>query len=91
MSELLETDHQAIAEKERVAREHLRIIAEGDEAAIAANVTSDYFNYRSADEPGDARKRGPEGFLATLRWLHRAFTDMHFITSPKVKTGNCRI
>lgn len=26
----------------------------------------------------EARQRGPEGLKATIRWLHRAFTDMRF-------------
>jgi hypothetical protein len=65
-------------EAERLAREHLRIVAEGDEDAVAANVTPDYFNHRSADEPMATRQRGPVAVIATIRWLHRAFTDMRF-------------
>lgn len=65
-------------EMERLAREHLRIIESGDEDAIEANITSDFFNLRSADEPIEARRQGPEAFKATIHWLQRAFTDMHF-------------
>lgn len=67
-----------MGDAERLAREHLRIVAAGDQDAVATNVTSDYFNHRSADEPIEARQKGPEGLKATIRWLHRAFTDMRF-------------
>jgi hypothetical protein len=36
---------------ERLVREHLNITASGDFDAVEANVTADYFNHRSADEP----------------------------------------
>ncbi|GAA5052263.1 ester cyclase [Haladaptatus pallidirubidus] len=53
-------------------------MATADRAAVNTYVTPDYFNHRSADEPMEARQRGPEGPKATIRWLHRAFTDMRF-------------
>lgn len=59
-------------------REHLNLTARGDMSAVERNVTSDYFNHRCADEPMDTRGRGPEAVKATIRWLHRAFTDMRF-------------
>lgn len=61
-----------------VAFEHLRIFAAGDVAAVNANVTVDYFNHRSADEPLAARQPGREGYKVTLAWIRRAFTDMRF-------------
>jgi ketosteroid isomerase-like protein len=64
--------------KEHLVREHLNLTARGDIAAVAANVTPDYFNHRCADEPMDTRQRGPEALRATIRWLHRAFTDLRF-------------
>ena len=70
-----QVDHLAI---EHVAREHLRIFAAGDLDAVDANVTADYLNHRSADEPLEARVRGPEGYKATLRWAQRAFAEMRF-------------
>lgn len=66
------------SESERLVREHLELTAGGDINAVDANVTSDYFNHRSADEPLATRQRGPEGLKATIRWLHRAFADMRF-------------
>jgi hypothetical protein len=61
-----------------MAREHLRIVAAGDESAVPANLTADYLNHRSADEPLAARQPGPDGLNATMRWLQRAFADMRF-------------
>ena len=71
-------DTTAVLDCERLAREHIRIVESGDFDAVDANVTSDYFNRRSADEPLDARVPGPEGLKATIRWLHRAFADLRF-------------
>lgn len=88
MTNPVETSKDPTTEKENLAREHLRIIAAGDKDAVAANVASDYFNHRSADEPIDARQRGPDGFKATMRWLHRAFTDMRFEFHEAAVNGN---
>lgn len=63
---------------ESIAREHLRIFTAGDHTAVVGNVTDDYLNHRSADEPAAARQRGPDGFNATLTWIARAFTDLRF-------------
>jgi ketosteroid isomerase-like protein len=75
-------------EAERLAREHLRLVAAGDQDAAARNVTADYFNRRSADEPLGTRRRGPEGLKETIRWLHRAFADMRFEVHQAAATGN---
>ena len=71
-------DDSVIDDLERLAREHLRIVTSADFDAVADNVTPDYFNRRSADEPLDTRVPGPEGLKATIRWLHRAFADLRF-------------
>ena len=72
------TTHESSSAAERLAREHLNITAGGNFQAVEGNVTPDYFNHRSADEPMETRQRGPEGLKATMRWLHRAFADMRF-------------
>ena len=72
----------------RLSREHLRIVAAGDEDAVPANLTPDYFNHRSADEPMDTRQRGPAAVIATIRWLHRAFTEMRFEIHEVAVNGN---
>ena len=78
MNGLSSTTDDNIGAAELLVREHLNLTARGDLAAAERNVTSDFFNHRSADEPIETRGRGPEVLRATIRWLHRAFTDMHF-------------
>jgi len=78
MNKLSPTTDDKMRLAELLVREHLNLTARGDLAAVDKNVTSDFFNHRSADEPMETRRRGPEGLRATIRWLHRAFTDMHF-------------
>jgi predicted ester cyclase len=63
---------------ELLVREHLNLTARGDFALAETNVTRDFFNHRCLDEPMDARGRGPDALKATIRWLHRAFANMHF-------------
>ena len=72
------TAHATASTAELVVREHLNLTARGDLSAVDRNITSDYFNHRCADEPMNTRGRGPEALKATIRWLHRAFTDMRF-------------
>ena len=72
------TGSSSTAQAEALACDHLHILAAGNMQAAAANVTSDYFNHRSADEPLEARVRGPAGYTATIRWIHRAFSDLRF-------------
>jgi len=78
MNKLSLTTDDKIGAAELLVREHLNLTARGDVAAAEKNVTSDFFNHRSADEPMETRDRGPEALRATIRWLHRAFTDMRF-------------
>jgi predicted ester cyclase len=69
---------EKIKEVEALVREHLNLTARGDFEAVERNVTADFFNHRSTDEPMAARGRGPDALKATIRWLHRAFIDMRF-------------
>jgi predicted ester cyclase len=88
MTAPVQTPPSVMTEAERVAREHLRIFASGDEAAVRANVSLDYINLRSLEEPAATRQPGPEGFKATIRWAHRAFTDMRFEFHQAVVNGD---
>lgn len=72
----------------QLVREHLNLTARGDLDAVEANVSSDFFNHRSADEPMEARQRGPGASKATIRWLRRAFTDMRFEVHEVVVAGD---
>jgi predicted ester cyclase len=88
MNSQVEVQSHAISQAEHLAREHLRIFADGDLEAVAGNVTANYLNHRSADEPIEARVRGPEGYKATLRWAQRAFTQMRFEVNQVAVSGN---
>ena len=65
-------------EIEAVIREHFRIVAEGELEAMDDNVTADFLNLRSVDEPLQAREPGPDGLRATSLWLRQAFADLRF-------------
>ncbi|WP_424949782.1 ester cyclase [Deinococcus sp.] len=84
----LAQNSRSAADPETLARDHLHIVAAGDMQAAVANVTAEYLNHRSADEPLACRQRGPTGYLATIRWLHRAFTDLRFEVHRVVVSGD---
>ena len=65
-------------EIESAVREHFHIVAEADLEAIDDNVTADFLNIRSAEEPLAARQPGPAGLRATSLWLRQAFGDLRF-------------
>lgn len=65
-------------EMQAVIREHFRIVEDGDTEAMSDNVTEDFVNIRSAEEPTSARQPGPAGLRATSEWLRRTFADLHF-------------
>ncbi|MBA3801263.1 MAG: hypothetical protein H0X18_19695, partial [Geodermatophilaceae bacterium] len=67
-----------VAVVQHAAHENFRLIEDHDLDAVAANVTGDFVNRRSADEPMAARTPGPEGMAATVAWLNRAFADIRF-------------
>jgi predicted ester cyclase len=66
------------AEIEAVVREHFRIVADGELAAMDDNVTADFVNIRSAEEPLTARQPGPDGLRATSVWLRQTFAELRF-------------
>ena len=69
---------QAVHEIEVVVREHFRIVSEGELEAMDGNVTADFLNIRSAEEPVAARRPGPDGLRATSLWLRDTFADLGF-------------
>jgi hypothetical protein len=82
---LASVDH---IEAARVAVEHLEIVARVDLDAVDGNVTEDFLNHRSAEEPPEARELGPAGLKATIAWLQRAFTDMRFECDEVIVDGD---
>jgi len=75
------TEHMTVATPDQIdtiVREHFRIVAEGELEAMDENVTADFLNVRSTDEPLAARQRGPDGLRATSLWLRQTFADLSF-------------
>jgi ketosteroid isomerase-like protein len=72
----------------RIAVEHLEIVARGDLEAVDGNVTEDFLNHRSAQEPLESRERGPAGLKATIAWLQQAFSDMRFECHDVIVDGD---
>jgi steroid delta-isomerase-like uncharacterized protein len=63
---------------EAVVREHFRIVAAGDLDRMEHNVTADFLNIRSAEEPRATRQPGPDGLRATSQWLRQTFAELRF-------------
>lgn len=73
-----EQEQGMVALIQHAAHENFRLIEDYDLDAVVANVTGDFVNRRSADEPMAARTPGPDGMAATVAWLNRAFTNIRF-------------
>ena len=56
----------------------IHAMAAVDLDTLRRTVHPDAVNREALAEPPDTRGRGPEAFLATARWLARAFTDLAF-------------
>lgn len=57
---------------------HFEILNTGDVEAADENISPEWFNHEAKDEPPEGQLPGPEGFKGTVRWLRRAFPDLHF-------------
>lgn len=56
----------------------IEIMATDDLDDFVAVIHPQATNREAIDEPPDCRGRGPEAFLATARWLRRAFADLRW-------------
>lgn len=72
-----------------IARESFRLIETGDAELARQIIAPDFINEEAEDDPEDAerRQRGPEGFLATSRWLRDA-SNLRFELQETVAEGN---
>ena len=77
-----------IAAMAHAAHENFRLIEDHDLDAVAANVTADFVNWRSADEPMAARMPGAKGMAATVTWLNRAFAGLRFEIHETIVSGD---
>jgi predicted ester cyclase len=70
----------SIESNKAVAIDSFRVVETGDAALAESIIASDFRNQEAEDdidEP-DRNLPGPAGFLATSRWLRRAFSDLQF-------------
>lgn len=80
-------EQDMVAVIQHAAHENFRLIEDHDLDAVAANVTADFVNWRSADEPVAARTSGPAGMAATVAWLNRAFAAIRFEIHETIVSG----
>jgi len=69
---------------EDVVVRSLQAMSTGDPEAFRALIHPDATNQEAVDEPPDCRGRGPDAYLATSRWLRRAWSDLEFTVGTLV-------
>ena len=68
---------EAIATKD-LAVEALHVMSTEDRAQFARLIHPEATNREAIAEPPGCRDAGPDAFLATVRWLHAAFSDLRW-------------
>jgi predicted ester cyclase len=73
-----------------IAHESFRLIETGDAALAQRIIAVDFVNDEAKDDPDDPERQqhGPEGFLATSRWLRDAFSNLRFAIQETVGEGD---
>lgn len=73
-----------------IAHESFRLIETGDPELAQRIIAVDFVNDEAKDDPDDPERQqhGPEGFLATSRWLRDAFSNLRFEIQETVGEGD---
>ena len=73
-----------------IAHASFRLIETGDAELARQIIAPNFINEEAEDDPEDVERRqhGPEGFLATSRWLRDAFSNLRFELQETVAEGN---
>ena len=73
-----------------IAHASFRLIETGDAELARQIIARNFINEEAEDDPEDVERRqhGPEGFLATSRWLRAAFSNLRFELQETVAEGN---
>ena len=71
-----------------LVRRNFEILNTGDVEAADENISPEFFNHEAKDEPPECQLPGPEGFKGTVRWLRRAFPDLHFEERDTIAEGD---
>jgi predicted ester cyclase len=79
-----------MADSKTIAHASFRLIETGDPDLARQIIAPDFVNEEADDDPEDTERQqhGPEGFLATSRWLRDAFSDLRFDIQETVADGN---
>jgi predicted ester cyclase len=73
-----------------IARQSFRLIETGDAELAQRIIAVDFVNDEAKDDPEDPERQqhGPEGFLATSRWLSQAFSNLRFEIQETLAEGD---
>jgi predicted ester cyclase len=73
-----------------IAHASFRLIETGDAELARQIIAPNFINEEAEDDPEDVERRqhGPEGFLATSRWLRDAFSNLCFELQETAAEGN---
>ncbi len=73
-----------------IAHESFRLIETGDTELAERIIAVDFVNEEAKDDPEDPERQqhGPEGFLATSRWLRDAFSNLRFEIQETLAEGD---
>jgi predicted ester cyclase len=73
-----------------IAHASFRLIETGDVELARQIIAPNFINEEAEDDPEDVERRqhGPEGFLATSRWLRDAFSNLRFELQETAAEGN---
>jgi predicted ester cyclase len=79
-----------MADSKTIAHASFRLIETGDPDLARQIIAPDFVNEEADDDPEDTERQqhGPEGFLATSRWLRDAFSDLRFDIQETVADGD---
>jgi predicted ester cyclase len=79
-----------MTEAKGIAHQSCRLIETGDAQLARRIIAVDFVNDEAKDDPEDPERQqhGPEGFLATSRWLRGAFSNLRFEIQETVGEGN---
>jgi predicted ester cyclase len=66
----------------------LQVMSTEDRSEFSRLVHAEATNREAVGEPPDCRVTGPEGFRATARWLHTAFSDLRWQVHDAVEDGD---
>jgi predicted ester cyclase len=72
-----------------IALESFRLIETGDPELAQHIIAPNFINEEAEDDPEDVERQqhGPEGFLATSRWLRDAFSNLRFELQETLAEG----